>query len=242
MPLPSRLLCLVAVLPLVACSPSVKTRRAVLDSALSTQPARQKSFEATLQVLDEHPEYVDELFQQLLEHPPALNRFLAVSVSGLKDPAFAALLARHLTRQPRSLTEVMVQVLEAGRDKPEAQQAMARSLEKQPELTAATITSRPSAVSATTGPLLDALQAHPESLKAFLTVLRERKELVTQQLLSDPGTLTALMGELAKHGVKDATVAAQLRELLHSVEAQGGGGQGGGTPAPPAQPPPAPGK
>lgn len=237
MTLASRLLCLVVALPLVACSPSVKTRRALLSSAISTQPARQKTFEATLQVLDEHPEYIDELFQQLLEHPKALNHFLAVNCSGLDDPLYAALLARHLVRYRRSLTEVMVQVLEAAREKPEAQQAMARALEKQPGLTAATITSRPSAVSAATGPLLDALQAHPDSLKAFLAVLRERKELVTQQLLSDPDTLTALVGELAKQGVEDATLAAQLRDLLKSLEAQGGGG----TPKPPArqqQPPP----
>lgn len=233
MSIPSRLLCLTAALALVACRPSVNTQKAVLEEVVDNPPARREAFEATLRMLDEHPEYVDEFFAQLLEHPPALNRFLAINASGLDDPQYAALMARHLVRHPEPLTEILIQALLAAKDKPESQQAMARAMEQQPELTARTLTSRTSAVSITTRALVDVLQANPEARKAFLEAMRERKAQVAEVLLSDPEVLTALMGELAKRGADDETVAALLKELAQGLTGIGGGAKEGEKPPPP---------
>lgn len=238
MPLGLRLLGLTMSLSLVACHPSVNTQRKVLDEVVDQQPARREAFEATLRVLDEHPEYVDEFFAQLLEHPPAMNRFLAVNASGLDDARYAALMARHLVRHPEPLTEVMVQVLLAAKDKPESQRAMALSMEKEPELTATTVTSRPESVSAVTRTLLDALQARPEARQAFLAALRERRAQVAEILLSNPDVLTALMGELARRGADDEKVADLLRELAKDLTGLGGSGKGGESAPAPGTPPP----
>jgi hypothetical protein len=235
-PLQPRQLCLTVSLALVACHPSVNTQRKVLDEVVDQQPARREAFEATLRVLDEHPEYVDEFFAQLLEHPPAMNRFLAVNASGLDDPQYAALMARHLVRHPEPLTEVMVQVLLAAKDKPESQQAMALAMEKQPALTANTVTSRPESVSAVSRGLLDALQARREARQAYLAVLRERRAQVAEILLSDPDVLTALMGEMARRGADDEKVAGLLRELAKDLTGLGGSGKE--SEAPEQQPPP----
>jgi CRP-like cAMP-binding protein len=225
LPIPSRLSCLAVALSLAACHPSVNTQRKVLDEVVDQQPARREAFEATLRVLDEHPEYVDEFFAQLLEHPPAMNRFLAVNASGLDDAQYAALMARHLVRHPEPLTEILVQALLAAKDKPEAQQAMARAMEREPALTSRTLTSHPAAVTATTRALLDVLLERPESRAAFLAALQERKAQAAEVLLSDPGTLTALMGELARRGADDETVAALLKELAQGLTGVGGGGK-----------------
>lgn len=225
MRIPSRLPCLMTTLALVACRPNVNTQKAVLEEVVDNPSARRELFEATLRMLDEHPEYVDELFAQLLEHPPALNRFLAINASGLDDPQYAALMARHLVRHPEPLTEILIQALLAAKDKPESQRAMARAMERQPELTARAMTSRTSTVSITTRVLVDVLQANPEARKAFLEALRERKAQVAEVLLSDPDVLTELMGELAKRGANDETVAALLKEIAKGLTGIGGGGQ-----------------
>jgi CRP-like cAMP-binding protein len=239
MPLPSRLMGVTLALSLVACHPSVNTQRKVVGEVVDEQPARREAFEATLRVLDEHPEYVDEFFAQLLEHPPAMNRFLAINASGLDDPQYAALMARHLVRHPEPLTETMVQVLIAGKDKPESQRAMALSMEQQPELTARTVTSRPESVSAVTRALVGVLREQPEARQAFLAALQERKAEVAELLLSDPKALTALMGELARRGADDDKVAALLRELAKGLTGVGGGGrEEGDAPLPGAPPPP----
>ncbi|MFP2910021.1 hypothetical protein ACLESD_34290 [Pyxidicoccus sp. 3LFB2] len=220
-------------LSLFACHPSVNTQRKVLDEVVDQQPARREAFEATLRVLDEHPEYVDEFFAQLLEHPPAMNRFLAINASGLDDPQYAALMARHLVRHPEPLTEVMQQALVAAKDKPESQQAIALAMEQQPELAAATVTSRPESVAAITRALVDSLQQRPEARQAFLAALRERRAQVSEILLSDPDVLTALMGELARRGADDEKVADLLRELAKDLTGLGGSGKGGdAAPAP----------
>jgi CRP-like cAMP-binding protein len=214
-----------ATLAFVACRPNINTQKAVLEEVVDNPSARRELFEATLRMLDEHPEYVDELFAQLLEHPPALNRFLAINASGLDDPQYASLMARHLVRHPEPLTEILIQALLAAKDKPESQRAMALAMERQPQLTARTMTSRTSTVSITTRALVDVLQANPEARNAFLEALRERKAQVAEVLLSDPDVLTALMGELAKRGANDETVAALLKEIAQGLTGIGGGGQ-----------------
>ena len=79
--------------------------------------------EANLRIFDEHPEYVEEMFRLMLEHPATLNRFLAISASGLKDPRFASLQAKHLVQEPRSLSTAMVAIVDALQGHPEAEAA-----------------------------------------------------------------------------------------------------------------------
>lgn len=218
---------ILVLLPLVGClhGTGVEPKRFLMDKAMKVELERRELFEATLRVLDAHPEYVDELFTLMLGHRTSLNRFLAINSSGLDDPHYAALMARHLVRHPESLTEVMSQVLEASKDNPEAQRAMALAMERRAALTAQAVTSRPSSVNASTQALIDALQDKPEARQAFLTAMRERSEQVAALLLSDPETLAAVMGAMAERGVEDASVAQQLRSLLEGL-APGRGGSG----------------
>lgn len=217
-------------LPLAGCihGTGVEPKRYFMDKAMKNELERRELFEATLRVLDAHPEYVDEMFQLLLEHGTSLNRFLAINSSGLDDPQYAALMARHLVRHPAPLTQVMIQVQEAAKDKPEAQRAMALAMEQRAELTARSFVSRPSNVTTTSVALIDVLQDNPEARAAYLAAMRERKDAVAAILLSDPETLGAVMGAMAKQGVKDSSVARQLRTLMEGLESgRGGSGQQG---------------
>jgi hypothetical protein len=110
------LLCL-----LPACT--VGAKKALISTTMEPDDERLKAMEANLRIFDEHPEYIDEMFKLMLEHPATLNRFLAVSASGLKDPRFASLQAKHLVQEPRSLTVAMVAIVDALQGHPEAQSA-----------------------------------------------------------------------------------------------------------------------
>jgi hypothetical protein len=216
-------------LPLVGCihSTGVEPRRFFMDKAMKNDVERRELFEATLRVLDAHPEYVDQLFRLMLEHPTALNRFLAINSSGLDDSQYAGLMARHLVRHTEPLTEVMIQVLEAAKDNPEAQRAMALAMQQRAALNAQTVTSLPSNVNVSTQALIEAVLDKPEARRAFLSAMRERREEVAALLLSDPDTLAAVMGAMAERGVEDATAARQLRSLVEELlPGLGGSGQG----------------
>jgi len=214
-------------LPLAGCihGTGVEPKRFFMDKAMKVELERRELFEATLRVLDAHPEYIDELFTLMLGHRTSLNRFLAINSSGLDDPQYAALMARHLVRHPEPLTQVMIQVLEAAKDNPEAQRAMALAMERRAALNAQAVISRPSNVNASAQALIEALQDKPEARQAFLLAMRERRQQVAALLLSDPETLTAVMGALAERGVEDSSVAQQLRSLVEGLE-PGRGGSG----------------
>ncbi len=232
---------LLLLLPLAGCihSTGVEPRRFFMDKAMKNEVERRELFEATLRVLDENPEYVDQLFRLMLEHRSSLNRFLAINSSGLDDPQYAGLMARHLVRHPAPLTEVMIQVLEAAKDNPEAQRAMALAMEQRAALNAQAVISRPSNVNVSTQALIEAVQDKPEARAAFLAAMRERRQQVAAVLLSDPDTLAAVMGAMAERGVEDATVARNLRSLMEEL-LPGLGGSGQERDDKKSQPPPRP--
>lgn len=142
-------------LPLVGCihGTGVEPKRFIMDKAMKPELERREFFQATLLVLDEHPEYIEELFQQLLGHEKSLNHFLAINVSGLDDPPYAALLARHLVRDPAPLTEIMVQTLEAAKDDPEAQRAILSAMRRERERVADMLLSDPKTLEVVMGAL-----------------------------------------------------------------------------------------
>ncbi len=108
---------------LVPAGCTVGAKKALISTTMEPDDERLKAMEANLRILDEHPEYVSEMFRLMLEHPATLNRFLAVSASGLRDPKFAALQAKHLVKEPRSLQVAMVAIVDALQAAPEAQPA-----------------------------------------------------------------------------------------------------------------------
>jgi hypothetical protein len=61
-------------LALGACT--IAQKRAVEEKITDDPGRRRETFEATLRLLDEKPEYVDEFFQLARGHPKTLGRFL----------------------------------------------------------------------------------------------------------------------------------------------------------------------
>jgi len=110
-------------LALAACTPSVGVQKSAIKTVASNDDERHKLFEATLLMLDEHPEYVDELFARLKEHPKSLDKFLALATSGAKDTAFAGLMAKHLVDYPEAVTVISIALIDDVYTRPAAEKA-----------------------------------------------------------------------------------------------------------------------
>lgn len=120
-----------ALVLLVACSTSSKTE--ITEKAMADDNRRAQIIEATLRVMDQHPEYVDEFFRQTRKHDRTLDRFLADTSRAQASPALARQVASHLVDYPAGLREVMIQTLDAAHDKPDAQHAITDAVAQRPD-------------------------------------------------------------------------------------------------------------
>ena len=109
-----------------ACATS--TKATLIDKAVANEQRRHEIFEATLEVLDRNPEYVDDFFAMARQHHATLERFTVDETRALKDPKLARLNAMYLRDQPEALQEVMQQILEHSDDRPGAQKALADAM------------------------------------------------------------------------------------------------------------------
>jgi hypothetical protein len=96
-------------------------QKSVVQTAISSGAERSTAFEATARALDEHPEYVDELYEVARRHPPMLNRFLSDTARDLHDPKLARPTAALLAQHPQSLETTLVDTHERGRRRGQSQ-------------------------------------------------------------------------------------------------------------------------
>ncbi len=102
----------------LACSAGAQ--KPAIATVLDNDERRHESFEATLQVLDENPDYVDELFAVVLRHPKTLDRLLAVTAHELERDEFARFAAKRLVGSPAGLKQTLIASLDEASDDPAA--------------------------------------------------------------------------------------------------------------------------
>jgi hypothetical protein len=217
----------VAIVGLGGCGTTAK--QGLIDESMRSSTQRRQSLEATLRVMDNHPEYVDEMYQATRRHPRTMERFLQNSARDLEDPALAKLTAELLVDNPRSLRQVLLSTVDAATAKPDAREAIATAVEERAVPMADIITDRPSALSATLIDTVAAVERKPASRKAFLGAMQKSSPRVAEILSKDPRTLMALTDALVKEILKDKETAKKLAEaILQKVE--------GKSPPPPGAP------
>jgi hypothetical protein len=178
----------------------------------STQ--RRQSLEATLRVMDVHPEYVDEMYQATRRHPRTLERFLQSSARDLEDPALAKMTAELLIENPRSLRQVLLSTVDASGSKPEAREAIAAAVEERAAPMAEIITDRPSALQATLLETVASVERKPAARKSFLGAMQKSSPRVAEILSKDPRTLMVLTEALVKEIAKDKEAVKKLAEMI----------------------------
>jgi hypothetical protein len=183
-----------------ACTAAQK--RPAVATALDNAETRHESFEATLRVLDEHPEYVDEMFAQSLHHPPMFDRLLDNTTWHLTDEAFARRTATHLAREPEALRMTLLATLIVIQDQPEALGATADAIQERPDVTVKAMVQRETTVRRTVHALVAEMQHNPRAQRMFVDALRENSEGMAAVLTANPDAMTALFKAIGKLGLR----------------------------------------
>jgi hypothetical protein len=179
-----------------------------VDQALADDKLRAEAFEATLRVLDEHPEYVDEFFAASLRHTPTLDRFIFDTAGKLEDENLSRMTARHLASHPAGLRQILIATLDESSNHPAALEANAQAMAARPQVSAMVVTSREETLLLTMRALIDEVMKNPKARAAFLKSLQGNSPELAQLITSNPESLKTLAEALAKAGVEKMTPAS----------------------------------
>lgn len=191
----------ITVLTFLAAACTAAQKKPVVATAMENDETRLEAFEATLRVLDQHPEYVDEFFALARKHPQALDRLLQDTAQALPDRKFAQQVAGHLGAEPAGLKSTLIATLDEIKDKPASKNAMAQAIEQRPHETVEALFSREMAVRKTVTAMLEDMHGRPAATEAFVQAMRDNREPLAEILAQHPDVLKDLTGALAKRGV-----------------------------------------
>ena len=208
------LLLVVALATLFGCS--IGQKESLLETAFAEKERRQEFFEATLRVLDDNPEYVDEFFVHANKHPKTMDRFVSNTARELQNEKLAQMTARHLAKNPASLKQVLVQTLEAAKTDAKAREAIATAIEEKSSLATDIIADRPTAIAASLEGTVAAIADKPEARAAFLKAMQKVSPAIAQYLAHNPKTLKAMTKALLVVAMADAK--GTMKEILHELE------------------------
>jgi len=205
---------LVLLMAIAGCSAS--SQKPAIATALDNPKMRQESFEATLRVLDEHPDYVDEFFAAARRHPATLDRFLRDTAHELERDEFARFTADRLVMDPAGLKQTLIAVLDAASDDPAALRAMSEAMAARAQLAAIVVVQSDASVRGDLRALLAEVLKNPDARRSFLAALTENSDAMARIIAPNPEVLGALLKAFAKVGV--AKGKKELEALSKAVE------------------------
>jgi hypothetical protein len=173
-----------------ACSTGQK--ESLMRFALDADERRQELLEATLRVLDDHPEYVDELFAMAEKHPDTLERFIENAVENLDEEELAMVTAEHLARNPASLKMILVETIRASEADPAARAAIAAALGAEVELTTDILTDDPELVTESMIATVHHVMKKREARTAFVKAMWGTSPALAAILVNNPKLMTQI--------------------------------------------------
>jgi hypothetical protein len=204
---------------LVACACSASTQKPAVETVLSSPATRKESFEATLRVLDQHPEYVDELFAMARKHPAMLERLLENNAVGLADDELARRTAAHLAVHPAGLYRTMLKTLDAISDEPLAMAAVAKAMTERPQVSAMVLSQREEAVTTNFTALVKEVHKNDRARRGFLVGVEQNSDALARLLVANPRVLGQLVQAMGRAGVsKGKAELAALGKALGGSE------------------------
>lgn len=162
---------LIAALVATACN--TKQKAVATDEMYDDPGRRAEMLEATLRVMDEHPEYVDEMVRLTLRHPKTLKRQFEATARALSDDDVARMNAQALVAHPRGLERVMIETLDAAKEKPAAQRAIVDAMQQRSDVAAQMLVDRPKELGSISRSILQKAWAN-EDTKEILTQVIEQ--------------------------------------------------------------------
>lgn len=208
------LITLLLMTTLVGCSAGAQ--KPAIASALDDRDMRRESFEATLRVLDENPEYVDDLFAAARRHPKTLDRFLHNTARELARDEFARFTAQRLVAHPEGLKRTLIAGLDEASDDPAALKAMSEAMAERPQLAAIVVVQTEASHRRVLHALIAEVQKNPEARRAFLAGVSENSDAMAQVIVPNTQVLVILIKAFARVGLSKGS--KELEALAKAVE------------------------
>jgi len=190
---------------------SAGTQKPALETALEAPDMRRETFEATLRVLDDHPEYVPELLELAMHHERALEAMLDDTARRLQDDGFARRTANHLAKYPDGLKQTLIATLDRISGESAALGGAAQAMAARPQVAAIVITQREDAVRSTLHALVVEVMKNAQARQWFLRGMAENSPQLTSIIAQDPEVLGAFAKAAASVG------AAKGKEAIKSA-------------------------
>lgn len=186
----------------------VTPKKEVAHAALSTMSTedRRETFEATVRVLDEKPELVDEFYVVAKQHPVTFTRFIANTARDLHEPEMAKITGEHLARHPDSLERTLVATTDAIVPRPDARSAMTRAMSARAKRTVDILTDDPDTLARILTATLEALEKKPAARTAAIAAVRKNRAQIVSLVKNDPELSKEIAEELVG-GVVDKVKA-----------------------------------
>lgn len=194
-------LCVAACFVGVACGAGAKQEVAETALTKMSPESRRTSFEATLRVLDENPELVDELYAVTRKHPVTMTRFTANTARDLREPELARITGELLAKNPESLEQTLVtttDIIVHTEKKDPARKAMSSAMAARAEQMVDVLTDDPQATTKMVRASLAMLEKKPQAKSAMLTAVKNNREGIVAFVKSDPGLAKDMGEELVK--------------------------------------------
>jgi len=183
-------------------------QKPAMQAAWQSPQVRHESFEATLRVLDEHPEWVPELMDVAVTHA-AIEAILQDTVRRLEEDGFSRKTAKHLAADPKALKQILIATLDAVSDQPAGEDAAAQAMASRPQLAAIVISQREDALKSTLHALVEEVRKNARARAWFLQAMTADSAQLTELLASDSRVAGAFAKALAHVGVEKSKDAVE---------------------------------
>ncbi len=205
------LVCSTLALLAIACG--VGGKKDAAHAAINTMSVeeRRETFEATLRILDEEPELVDELYATTRRHPKTFSRIMENATRDLREEEVAKLTAQLLARHPESVEQTLVRSTDEIAKSKESRAAMRRAIEKRSDKTVDILTDDADTLARLVAVSLAILEKKPAARKAMLLAVRRNRERLVEFVKDDP-PLAKDLAEQFLRGVIDDTKEEKVKK------------------------------
>lgn len=186
-----------------------------MSAALDNPKLRRESLEATLRVLDAHPEYVDDMFALTLQHPKTLNRFLQDTAAHLSDDAFARYTARRLADHPDGLRMILIATLDEVSDEQAPLQAVSQAIKERPQVAALAMIQREDTVRLTMRALMQEVEKNAAARRFFLLAVQDNSVPMAGAIAQDSKVMASMLRAFGKVGMHKQELEALIQAVEH---------------------------
>ena len=140
---------------------------------MSDASSRKADLDATMQVMDEHPDYVPDMYAAVKEHRKTLDALLELAGADMNDEEMARIVAKQLAAHPDALERVVRDAIDAASKTPAARAALDKAISERGEMVAGIMADEPAVDAQLVKALVESIEKRPAARAAVMNALRE---------------------------------------------------------------------